>query len=499
MVQLEMEVPDVYRGVVIGKEGANLKQMQAEFNVKVRLHKSEGHITVEGPRAKVDACMEKIRGLIASKARGADRPKKGKGSGKGKGVVKNKTDNGALPPNCPLCKSEMTSLPQALSHLVGCKHFIEVKAVRPEFTRILEQFAKKWDLLHLAEAFQDPQLANFHQGLGFGVEQLLAAIPAELQKREAIQQVKADAVSFSPDPSWLKIQHRIVVHWDTLESGMKPHSLTTAPHLAEMLSRCTLKNPPLAKIPSCPFALPQVNRALHKSNSLKARHMYPAEPGSSRLGVAIMTMLGFRRSDYDFVCGTSFVKALSGDSIRMQDAYYLQWFQGTVYVLHVPSRYHGQDEPGHAVERLICGETRGYFAAATTLTIDEHTFLVMSEVDATDQAGDLVEIKSSRANNFLPKEAVLQTALNGSKHVLACTLDGDRSRLESVQWMPTEEARQNNEDFIFQGQRARLMLGKVVDFMKDKDERGIWKVAFEHAGLSFALSTDAQVLPKGLD
>lgn len=90
---------------------------------------------------------------------------------------------------------------------------------------------------------------------------------------------------------------------------------------------------------------------------------------------------------------------------------------------------------------------------------------------------------------------MLQTALNGSKHVLACTLDGDRSRLESVQWMPTDETRQNNEDFIFQGQRARLMLGKVVDFMKDKDERGIWKVAFEHAGLSFALSTDAQVLP----
>ena len=97
------------------------------------------------------------------------------------------------------------------------------------------------------------------------------------------------------------------------------------------------------------------------------------------------------------------------------------------------------------------------------------------------------------------KEAVLQTALNGSKHILSCKLDDGRTCLESVQWIPTKEARQNNEAFIFQGQRARLMLGKVVDFMKDKDGSGIWKVAFEHSGLSISASTNAEVLPRGLE
>ena len=41
-------------------------------------------------------------------------------------------------------------------------------------------------------------------------------------------------------------------------------------------------------------------------------------------------------------------------------------------------------------------KTPGYCMAATSLSVGDTTFLVTSEVDATDAAGDLVELKSSK-------------------------------------------------------------------------------------------------------
>ena len=69
-----------------------------------------------------------------------------------------------------------------------------------------------------------------------------------------------------------------------------------------------------------------------------------------------MEMLGIDLSNYDFVCGTSFIKALAGDNDRIRDTYYIQHFGETACVLHVPTGFHGQNDAGHAVEMLLCGD-----------------------------------------------------------------------------------------------------------------------------------------------
>jgi len=104
---------------------------------------------------------------------------------------------------------------------------------------------------------------------------------------------------------------------------------------------------------------------------------------------------------------------------------------------------------------------------------------------------------------------VLQTALNGSEHILGCKLNKDETQLLSIKWLSTEQIqRDHQESFTAAGQHVRCMLSKVVDFLRDHDaeheEHLVWKVTFDAHGNvpNFEIATgveDVEVLPAGLE
>ena len=98
-------------------------------------------------------------------------------------------------------------------------------------------------------------------------------------------------------------------------SGRSPGSrklqISEAPSLLDMIQRCDLQRPPLATVPALPAPLPKMEGRLHRHSQDAAAHKYPASPGSGRSGIAFIKKLGLDLSSYDFVCGTSFIKALA--------------------------------------------------------------------------------------------------------------------------------------------------------------------------------------------
>ena len=362
MIRRDAGIPEVYRGLIVGKGGHKLQKFQAEFDVTIQVpgDQKEGEVMVEGGEAKVEACIEKMRSVIEHHSRGVQRmhsKSKGKGSEGGAGGAGRKSEatSQAARATCLLCNAEVAGLVTAVEHLQGQKHRMKLLKQRPDFAEIFQR--QRFDLADLEEMLLEPEMAEFHRELNFKVDEILSAIPEMQLRAEKMEEVNAEIAIFSEDPKWLEIKSRVVVHWDDRLTGCKIQRLTRAPDLGEMLTRCSFKEPPKAKIPALPAPLPQVKDVSRSRNSLKAAHKYPAAPGSCRLGIAMMKMLGINFSDYDFICGTSFIKALAGDASRITDAFYIQRFRQTACVLHVPSDYHSQNDAGRAVEMLLRGDS----------------------------------------------------------------------------------------------------------------------------------------------
>ena len=362
MIRRDAGIPEVYRGLIVGKGGHKLQKFQAEFDVTIQVpgDQKEGEVMVEGGEAKVEACIEKMRSVIEHHSRGVQRmhsKSKGKGSEGGAGGAGRKSEatSQAARATCLLRNAEVAGLVTAVEHLQGQKHRMKLLKQRPDFAEIFQR--QRFDLADLEEMLLEPEMAEFHRELNFKVDEILSAIPEMQLRAEKMEEVNAEIAIFSEDPKWLEIKSRVVVHWDDRLTGCKIQRLTRAPDLGEMLTRCSFKEPPKAKIPALPAPLPQVKDVSRSRNSLKAAHKYPAAPGSCRLGIAMMKMLGINFSDYDFICGTSFIKALAGDASRITDAFYIQRFRQTACVLHVPSDYHSQNDAGRAVEMLLRGDS----------------------------------------------------------------------------------------------------------------------------------------------
>lgn len=204
-------------------------------------------------------------------------------------------------------------------------------------------------------------------------------------------------------------------------------------------------------------------------------------------------------STYDVICGTSFIRALSGETkFTTKGTFYLQRFgvgsSTALCVLYSPYCGYSQESAGHAVERALCGAQHdpGSFYAASSLKIcSKYRFLVTSEVDATSETGEWCEIKSSMNHdigNFLHTKNMLQTAVNGSEYIVACMLNKEMTHLQDVKWIHLHSEKSANTDadssviriarspLIHKGKRVKLILGRVLEneLLKiDKIEKAI--------------------------
>jgi len=135
----------------------------------------------------------------------------------------------------------------------------------------------------------------------------------------------------------------------------------------------------------------------------------------------------------------------------------------------VPSNFHSENDAGHAVETLLCGASGKdcSFYASSSVRIGPYQVLITSEIDARDDAGRVIELKSSSNKEgmaFVDNHVSLQVACNGSHHVLGCTLDVDKTKLLKTEAILASDAIQSHSNaFINQGQRVVLLLERVYN------------------------------------
>jgi len=203
--------------------------------------------------------------------------------------------------------------------------------------------------------------------------------------------------------------------------------------------RCLLdESPPLIRQVGLPVSLPKANYNGRKERALKARHRFPFEP-SSRLGIVMLLKWGLSLDHFDLICGTSLIKALSGDSQRCADRYFLQKCGNALCCLQVPRGSHTQDDVGHAVENLLCGSDSRRprsFYCSSEVQIGHHRVLITSEVDARDEKDTLVEIKSSSAPSCKSGPLGPADELSAVSDAICCRERCDRSAnsLKTTVW-----------------------------------------------------------------
>lgn len=474
-VELVVDVPLVYMGYVIGKGGCRKKEMEERHHVRLIIS-AKKPLRLRGASKNCQQCEQEITELIKSHSRGPTGPTAKKEKGK---CTK-----------CLLCNKELSSpaMHPMLEHIGSLRHLQALDPLKD----------KQANLDELKQLLQDPWWRSRHEEAGFQVDELTKGIGTEKARLKECSRIAEEVRAVSPDHCWLKIETRVVIQWD--DSARVQMTWSKAPCLIDMMDRCEVRMPPVARVPKLPAPLPCALKRLTKQNHAKGSHSYPADPGSGRLGIAIIQKLGLQLKTYDFVCGTSFIKALAGDSRRCGDSYYLQKFRETVCVLHVPKHYFNQNDAGHAVERLLCGDQApGHFIAATSLVVDGSRFMVTSEVDASDRRGELQEIKSSKYKS-VSAEIALQIAVNGSESLLLCELDKGQSHVVETHEISAEEVLKSHQDsFTLFGQRVRLMLRKVRQYLDEyQDESVVLGLTFDDCKLPCFSVANVSVLPLGL-
>mmetsp|Transcript_125349 Transcript_125349/g.227370 ORF Transcript_125349/g.227370 Transcript_125349/m.227370 type:complete len:532 (+) Transcript_125349:69-1664(+) len=505
-----LDVPRVYWGKIIGTGGETLQQLQSELSVSIKVPKPtslpDSKVTIRGTSRACDACEMRIKEIIQTMARKSPKPSKRKD---GKSPKPSKQKAGAVFPKCTLCDSKCPDIASVFCHLGSARHLQNVQKQLSEFT-LPSQLPINID--GLVALLAEPAISDLHTRLGYDVDVLVSEAPRLQEKRMAAESLQRQIQSISPDREWFHVEERWRCWWDDSISTSGQRSILKAPSMEELFERCHLdKSPPLVQIPCLPAQLPKRDPKQSKRDRSKAQHMWPFDPTSVRLGLAILRMQGLTFDGLDLICGTSFIKALSGDSDRCRDTFYLQALRQTVCVLHVPASNHGQDDAGHAVENLLSGcACGGCFYCSSMLRIGHHRVLVTSEVDATNDRGDLVELKSSskkRGMEFTDTKCNLQIAINGSSYVLGCILDQGKTQLLQTEWISAADAGNARQlSFIQQGQRVRFFLERVLSEVCMEHPLGsseispIMKLTFNDKEPVIAPAVQTvEVLPTGLD
>lgn len=183
---------------------------------------------------------------------------------------------------------------------------------------------------------------------------------------------------------------------------------------AALLSRITLDvKPPLLVMPLPGVALPAIGSCI-------VPHRFPFE-GPAVVPAAVAAMKGLHvASAVDVVMGSGALRMLSG--LQRNGRLFVQRCNGTCFVHreHPPKDY---ADVGFAVERLCTGtladEVRPDSASVENLTlaaVGPHRLLIVGEVDAMSEDGELVELKSGASGKCTRSFA--QAVITGSARLI---------------------------------------------------------------------------------
>jgi len=369
--------------------------------------------------------------------------------------------------------------------------------------------------MQVAEFLRDRAVHALHTELGFDVEQLASHAPALEEKRRAAQRFRTQISCLPAVVEWLCVDRRWNLAWDQREPQQGRHgsSIWRAPDLDMMRSRCCLdEGPPLLREVQLPARVPPPEQAFWCVQA--GKHRFPFEP-SSRLAVAALLESGQAPEDFDLICATSLLKALTGDPSRCADTFYLQRYGRAICAVHVPSTFHSFDTPGHMVEALLCepqqrAEPKCYYCVSQ-VRIGERRVCYTSEVDARDDSGRLVEIKTSSnaaKGHMSSSKVALQVLLNGSSSVLSCSLDSSKSVVQAMEKLPVDEILERHRDSITAaGQRVTLLLERLCchELLSDSCSAAggsplVIKMTFDEIGepVLTPAPLDVGVLPLGM-
>lgn len=479
-----------------------MKQLQSELGVRIRVPRPDAPpgaaVTVHGTRTACDACEERLWGIVEEMARGKTKPKANK---------KTSDVRAPWPSKCPLCRTKLDTVRTTYQHLGSPRHFHQVTARQ---RCALDAAPGSENILGIAAFLQEANVAELHAKLGFNVQALLEAAP-ELERYRRKAAELQNAIAREPALfEWLLVEQRWCSAWD--ESP--PRDGTTldihlAPPFEEIEARCVLdERPPLIRAVALPVSLPRGSLFGKKDRQSKAKHLFPFCP-SSRLGLIVLLKRRRCCEEFDVVCGTSLIKALSGDHQRCADTYYLQRFRGAVCCLHVARHFHDQDDVGHSVELLLCGgdskRPQSFFCSSSVL-VGSRRLLITSEVDARDEQGSLVEIKTSSTKcgaAIITPSTSLQVACNGSDVVLCCGLDPEKMQLKDLEPVPASAAlEQHRQSLVRSGQRVRHLLEALLadPLLGEADGGPVLKLTFDDIKRPVLepAARDVAVLPEGL-
>jgi len=434
-LRLVVDVPAGARGAVIGKGGETLRSLQEEYGVTISVPKQDAPasaaVTVRGEAEAAEKCGKHIEDIVEEMSR-----LRLEGSAKGR------RPDLPCPPTCWLCQTQLESVLALFEHLGSKGHIAKVQAV--------------------AEWLQLPAVRHLHEEHGFIIEavvELLLDFEPPVQRCDGLAD---EAAAIPPDFEWLRCEDRWLCSWDGQQPG-RGFELTQAPPLEELLRRCHPDEGPhvAARALKLPALLPKVRKRSQKMR-------WPQEP-TARLCIGLLLKKGMKLDGLDIICSTSFMHALGGDPGKSKDDFYVQRYQGTVVVVHVPKeKVHSQSDTGHIVEVLLCGSQShkagvGHYSCSR-LRIGERRVLVCSEVDACDDLGQLAEVKSSKhaGEAVTGRKLSMQIACNGSKHVVACLVDEDAHAVLEVEWVPAHTIFERHRQLhVSQGQRVRLVLDRI--------------------------------------
>lgn len=417
--------------------------------------------------------------------------------------------NRAYPERCELCKVDISrSLRAAFDHIRGRTHLQALQDEISEPAQIPEE--QRLNFIEAKQLLEIPKVYDFHQELGYDVDQLIKEARKLEEQRLAARALWDEAkASITPDMNWCRSEELWTLRYDAARRGQPDHLWTSEkpPHISALLARCSVDDdPPRISLPQmlpCPLPPPSID-------------IPTVHAATTHLGIVSVLLKQYRLRDFDLVCNNTFIKTLTGSNI-CQKPQWLQRCGKTVFCWG--GQPFGPQQASHPggfeIEGLLCGihDRCSRFYSCQIVRIGNYRILITGEADACNDKGEVVEIKASKGKieTLLGDEIALQLSLNGASSLIACRLDSNRSRLLEVESIPTADVLQAcSDNYISLGQRVTMLLDRILsdDIFKTAsasseslDVSDVVQLKFDKISRAPMLKLDQrgyQVLPDGI-